>query len=173
VTVTIGGNDIDYLLAAIDCSQDYRKGGCHAAFNRSKLMPLVSALPGKLTATVEAIRAVAPHTMVVFVTYPRIVPVDPASCPALHLTPQDANTIAWLGQVLERDTTTVARQQHALLADAYAHADGHGPCATKGQAWVFGSKVPTDQSAGNFPFHPTNGGRSEMAGLVEAALVGK
>jgi lysophospholipase L1-like esterase len=172
VTVTIGGNDINYLGSAFACSAAYATGGCSATVNKAQLSPLVDQLPSKLEATVRAIRSAAPHASIVLVTYPEIIPMDPSICPALHLTPEDANTIAWLGQSLEAASVQVAQQQGIVLADPYVLADGHGPCAPSGQAWVFGSTVTVSPSTGNFPFHPTDAGRAEMASLVESAIGG-
>jgi lysophospholipase L1-like esterase len=172
VTVTIGGNDINYLGSAFACSAAYATGGCSATVNKAQLSPLVAQLPSKLEATVRAIRSAAPHASIVLVTYPEIIPMDPSTCPALHLTPEDANTIAWLGQSLEAASVQVAQQQGIVLADPYVLADGHGPCAPSGQAWVFGSTVTVSPSTGNFPFHPTDAGRAEMASLVESAIGG-
>jgi lysophospholipase L1-like esterase len=172
VTVTIGGNDINYLGAAFACSAAYATGGCSATINQGQLSPLVAQLPSKLDATVRAIRSAAPHASIVLVTYPKIIPTDPSACPALHLTPEDANTIAWLGQSLETASVQVAQQEGIVLADPYVRADGHGPCAPSGQAWVFGSTVTVSPSTGNFPYHPTDAGRDEMASLVEHAIDG-
>jgi lysophospholipase L1-like esterase len=172
VTVTIGGNDINYLGSAFACSAAYATGGCSATVDKGQLSPLVAQLPSKLDATVRAIRSAAPHASIVLVTYPEIIPMDPSACPALHLTPEDASTIAWLGQSLEAASVQVAHQEGILLADAYVRADGHGPCAPSGQAWIFGSTVTVSPSTGNFPYHPTDAGRAEMAGLVEQAISG-
>jgi lysophospholipase L1-like esterase len=172
VTVTIGGNDINYLGSAFACSAAYASGGCSATVNKGQLSPLVAQLPSKLDATVRAIRSAAPHASIVLVTYPEIIPMNPSACPALHLTPEDADTIAWLGRSLETASVQVARQEGIVLADPYVLADGHGPCAPGGEAWVFGSTVTVSPSTGNFPFHPTDAGRAEMASLVETAIGG-
>ena len=172
VTVTIGGNDIDYLASAFTCSARYSAGGCPATVNETALGPLVAQLPAELVATIQAVTAAAPRARIVLVTYPRIVPAEPVTCPELHLTAQDAVTLSWLGQRLEDAPVAVAHEEHILLADPYVLAAGHSMCAPAGRAWVFGHTVTASPPSGNFPYHPTDAGRAEMARLVELALAG-
>lgn len=172
VTITIGGNDIDYLASAFTCSATYTTGGCSATVDENTLGPLVARLPAQLVATIQAVAAAAPRARIVLVTYPRIVPAAPVTCPALHLTASDAAALSWLGQHLEDASVAAAREEHILLADPYVLGAGHSMCAPAGQAWVFGHTVTVRPPTGNLPYHPTDAGRAEMAGLVEQALAG-
>lgn len=161
VTMTIGGNDVDYVGTAIACGQPHST--CTATANTAQINAAFQALPNALTRLVQAVRTKAPSATIVLVTYPRLVP--PTACPALHYTPAATRLVGSMGARLERVFVTVAKTDHVRLADPYVLGATHGPCASGTNKWVAGLVA-----SNGFEYHPTAAGHREMAHLVERAL---
>jgi lysophospholipase L1-like esterase len=166
VTVTIGGNDINYTSSTFACSGTAPDEHCTANLDRAWINEAVNQLPAKLSATFDAIRAKAPQAIIVLVTYPRVFPVDAISCGELLLSAEDTTYLADLGQKLEDIFVNVASSRQVLIADSYVRAAGHGPCAPTAERWVNGATVADT----GIRYHPTAEGHIEMARLVLAAL---
>jgi hypothetical protein len=161
VTVTIGGNDVNYIGTAIACGQP--NSTCAAAANPTQVNAAFEALPRSLTDLIRAVRSKAPSAVVVLVTYPRLVP--PAPCPALHYSPASTRLVGSMGQRLEHVFVTVAKSDHVRLADPHVIGAAHGPCARGTNKWVAGLVA-----SNGFEYHPTVAGQREMAHLVELDL---
>jgi lysophospholipase L1-like esterase len=168
VTVTVGGNDIRFTASTFACAGTASSERCTANLDQGAIDKAVQQLPTRLGAVVDAIRAKAPQAIIVLVTYPRVFPPDPTGCSELALSADDAAYLAALGQRLQDAFIEVAASRQTLIADAYAHAEGHGPCAGT-ERWVNGALVADS----GVPFHPTAEGHIEMAQLVLAALARK
>lgn len=166
VTVTIGGNDINYTSSTFACAGKAASERCTANLDRAMISAAVEQLPGKLEATLDAIKAKAPQATIVVVTYPRVFPTDATSCSELALSDEDIAYLADLGQKLEVAFVNVAAKKQSLIADSYVLAAGHGPCDTVSERWVNGANVADT----GIRFHPTAEGHQEMARLVLAAL---
>ena len=163
VTVTVGGNDIEYSAAALTCSASAaRQRSCRATLDGAAIDAAVARLPDRLTSMLDAIKVRAPHAAVVLVTYPKVIPNDANSCPRLGLLPVDAAFLADLGRKLEMAFQTAANRAQVRIVDPYPISDGHGPCAEASSRWVEGFNP---QSPG-FPFHPDGNGHTAMAKLV-------
>ena len=166
VTITIGGNDIEYTRSTFACAGTAADEHCAANLDQANINNLVRQLPGKMAATVDAIRAIAPDAIIVYVTYPRVFPDNAASCAELAMTAEDTAFLGNLGQQLEDTFVSVAAERRTLIADAYVLADGHGPCADPAERWINGNTVAESGAR----YHPTAGAHIEMARLVLAAL---
>jgi len=169
VTVTIGGNDINYTSSTFACAGTGTGERCTANLDQAEISGAVSQLPNKLGATIDAIRANAPGAAIVLVTYPRVFPVDAVSCGELELSAEDTNYLAALGQTLEDIFVSVTESKNILIADSYVLAAGHGPCAADvSERWVNGNLV----ASSGIRYHPTAESHEAMAGLVLEALAG-
>ena len=165
VTVTIGGNDINFTSSTFACAGTAPSEHCTAKLNQAAINEAVRQLPAKLDAMFDAIQTKAPQATIVLVSYPRVFPIAAASCSELALSAEDSHYLAALGQQLEDIFVRTAASQQILIADAYVRAEGHGPCATA-ERLVNGAHVADT----GIRFHPTAEGHSEMARLVLAAL---
>lgn len=165
VTLTIGGNDIRYTASTFACADAAAEEHCTARLDQAAIAEAVSQLPASLGAVLDAIETRAPQAIVVLVTYPRIFLPDASNCSELELSMADIAYLETLGQQLEDAFVRAVAGRRTLLADAYAGAEGHGPCASSGR-WVNGARVKASGSR----FHPTAEGHVEMARLVLAAL---
>jgi lysophospholipase L1-like esterase len=161
VTLTIGGNDVNYIGTAIACGQP--NSTCAATADPAQTNAAFRALPHSLTKLIQAIRKKAPSATIVLVTYPRLVP--PTACRALHYTPAATRLVGSIGERLEQVFVTVAKSDHVSLVDPYVLGAAHGPCATGTNNWVAGLVA-----ANGFEYHPTAAGHQEMAHLVEQTL---
>ncbi len=163
VTMTIGGNDVNYIVTAIECGIPSLH--CARTANTAQIDAAFTALPNSLSQLIQAIRAKAPKVTVVLVTYLRLVP--PTPCAALEYTPAATRLVASIGQRLEHVFVSVAKADHIILVDPYAIGAKHGPCAKGSQKWIAGL-TPTN----GFEYHPTAAGHRQMAYMVEQVLGG-
>ncbi|MEQ8407950.1 MAG: SGNH/GDSL hydrolase family protein [Gammaproteobacteria bacterium] len=167
VTVTIGGNDINYTSSTFACAGTATDEQCTANLDQDAISEAVEQLPGKLTATINAIKERAPQASIVVVTYPRVFPPNAANCSELELSPADTAYLADLGRRLEQAFVTVTQSEEVLIADSYVGEAGHGPCAMPETArWVNGATTVVD----GIRYHPTGAGHIEMSRLVLEAL---
>ena len=165
VTVTIGGNDIQYTSSTFACAGKTAAEHCTANLDQAAISAAVDQLPTELGAMLDAVKAKAPRAKIVLVTYPRVFPADAIDCRELELSSNDTVYLAALGQRLEEAFVSATSSRPSLIADSYVLAEGHGPCST-GERWVNGANV----ASSGIRFHPTAQGHTEMARLVLAAL---
>lgn len=165
VTVTIGGNSINYTASTFACAGAAPGERCTANLDQALISSAVDQLPAKLGATLDAIKAKAPQAIIVLVTYPRVFHEDAVNCSELELSSEDTRYLATLGQQLEDIFVSTASNHQILIADAYVRAAGHGPCAAA-ERWVNGATAADT----GIRFHPTAEGHIEMARLVLTAL---
>jgi lysophospholipase L1-like esterase len=161
VTMTIGGNDVNYIATAIECGVPSLN--CATTANTAQIDAAFTALPNSLSQLIQAIRARAPKATIVLVTYLRLVP--PTPCGALEYTPAATRLVGSIGQRLEHVFVSVAKADHIILVDPYAIGAQHGPCAKGSQKWIAGL-TPTN----GFEYHPTAAGHRQMAHMVEQEL---
>jgi lysophospholipase L1-like esterase len=158
VTVAVGGNDINYNATAITCGDP--KTVCRAP---AMLDAEVAALPAKLAAMLDRIKAAAPSATIVFVTYPREVP--DGNCAALSFTDDEAAVVRQMGMRLEAAFVAAAKRPGVVFVDPYAAPGDHTGCAPSSRRWTAGH-VASD----GFAYHPTALGHEVMAQMIEKAL---
>lgn len=161
ITISVGGNDIEFNGTALACGNPATQ--CKAPAN---LDAQIAALPGQLRSMVAKVHAKAPGARIVFVTYPREMPVR--NCSALSLTDSELAMLRSMGDRLQIAFVT-ALEDHAgvTFVDPYTAPGDHTVCAAAGQRWTNGYVVPTGEG---FAYHPTVLGHQGMAGLIETAL---
>ena len=160
ITVTIGGNNIDYNLTGLQCIDPDTV--CEAP---EGLDDKLAGLRPSLVEMFERLREEAPAATIILVTYPREMPET--NCPALSLTDEELSLLQDLGTQLEEAFVDVAEETGVLLVDPYVEPGDHTGCAPESERWVAGA-VAVD----SFNFHPTALGHQVMADLVIAALEG-
>jgi lysophospholipase L1-like esterase len=163
VTVTIGGNDIDYFgsMAAYSC----RDGGgrkCHAV-NVAAIDHALSVLTRRLENVVTAIRARAPHARVLLVNYFTVLPGSGA-CAGVPLDARDLGFERSLAASLAGDTAAAAHATGATLVDLATASEQHNACSA--QPWV----NRYDVTSGHWPYHPNTAGMAGAARLIEQSL---
>lgn len=172
VTVTIGGNDLGYVmnLAAASCQPAEGLSYNGQTFPCPQLKPPTAQdyarLESNLREIARAVRTRAPRARLVFVQYVKLIPDAP--CAALRLSPDGALLNRSLGENLARITRRVAADQGALVLDSDELSRDHSPCAAV--PWSTGPK-PLGPDA-NAPWHPTAAGHAALADALVALLRG-
>ncbi|WP_202233025.1 ricin-type beta-trefoil lectin domain protein [Actinacidiphila reveromycinica] len=163
VTVTIGGNDVDYL-GSIDSYSCQTGGGSNCgSVDRTSIDQTFGVLAGRLENVVTAVHATAPQAKVLFVNYFTILP-DSGVCTGVPLTADQAAYERSIASRLVDATATAAAATGATLVDLAAASHGHDACAAT--PWV----ETYTPAAGRSQYHPNEAGMSGAAALVESAL---
>lgn len=166
VTVTIGGNDVNYVrnLMAATCQPGMR------CFPREPASEAVWAKDeANLRAIVRGIRQRAPQARIVFVDYFTLLPAT-GSCPAMAMPAADVDAGRATAARLAVLTAKVAREEGAELFGAAALSAGHTACDPA--PWTVAAAV-TDQAAGGIPWHPNYAGMRAVADALAAHLTAR
>jgi len=168
VTVTIGGNDIDYTVSNLVCANEGAKGqSCLAADvkpedNARKL----AALPAKMAATLQAIKQAAPKAKVIVLPYLRVMPASATPCPpSVPMGSAELRYLVKYGNQLHAVLKRSAAAAKVDFVDSYV-PKGHHACAAPNRRWVEG-QVPASPA---FPFHPNAAGMKAQAKMILARL---
>ncbi|HEY3670626.1 MAG TPA: SGNH/GDSL hydrolase family protein [Acidimicrobiia bacterium] len=171
VTITIGGDDVDYSLTNLTCSSDATAGmDClGTSVQPNDLEAKLAALPAKLDATLQAITAKAPNATVVVLPYLRVFPAVPVPCPPS--VPMNTPTLYYLTGSSDKLHTAIkhaAARAKVKFVDSYV-PKGHDACAAPAQRWVEGAEPASPAVS----FHPNAAGMQAQAKMIAAALKGK
>jgi lysophospholipase L1-like esterase len=164
VTVTIGGNDVNYLgsLGAYTCQND-GGSGC-AGVDRAAIDRTFPLLSGRIENIVNAVHDAAPGARVYLVNYFTILPAS-GTCAGVPLTADQLAYERSIAARLESATAAAASATDAALVDLAAASRGHDACSA--DPWVENGHPP----AGRSQYHPNEAGMRAAAATVEAALV--
>ena len=171
VTITIGGNDLGYVLNLVAASCDPAKGMTFGGQQRpcpTMRLPDEADYARTEAALRDIARAVklrAPAARLVFVQYVQLVP-DKA-CPALAMPANTAATVRTIGLRLAQITQRAARAEGATWLAADQLSARHTPCDD--QPWSTGPK-PNGPS-GNAPWHPNMAGHAALADALARNLL--
>lgn len=173
VTLTIGGNDLNYVgnLYMSACAP-----GKPMKVQGHSLPCTGPVLPGEadyarveqgLRQIAQEVRQRAPRARLVFVQYVTLVPESP--CPVADLPAERAAPMRELGRRLAEITARVAAENKALVLPADSLSQGHSPCDV--EPWANG--LPADRaSTQGAPWHPNAAGHAAIAEAL-AALLGR
>jgi lysophospholipase L1-like esterase len=167
VTVTIGGNDLDYMGALFggSCRAGVvaRPGPCPP-----RVQPDVAQydrLEASLTTIARDIARRSPRAQLVFVQYLRAVP--DTLCRATTITPDDATSGRDIGRQLATITARVAAANGALLVPTDHLSGEHTACAA--EPWSHGLYEGYDLTQGA-PWHPAPEGHAAVAAELARLL---
>jgi lysophospholipase L1-like esterase len=173
VTVTIGGNDLNYMgmMFAASCHAGMRDprlidpatGEC-----RQPVLPetaAVQAVENNLAALLAAIRARAPQARVVLVQYVSL--AGEHDCPAAPLAPEHAAIARQLAAMLATASERAAQRAGAEVLPVDQLSASHTPCDA--EPWARGLGEGFDRSQGA-PWHPSAAGHAAIARMLEEML---
>ena len=174
VTLTVGGNDVDYLLTLLRCSYRADPGGAPAtarAFFGTPVDPAavdaaLAALPARLAGLIRAVRQRAPHARVVVVDYLTVVPAG--ATPAFPMSEEHRVLCAGIGRRLEEVTAAAARDGGAELVAASALSRDHA--VGSADPWVTGWEFGDLLAGGVAPYHPNAAGMRAVADALVSHL---
>jgi hypothetical protein len=172
VTITMGGNDIDFTDILLDCAEQSVKSPtgnpCQQYFTSGgtdQLAARIAADAPTIAGDLAGIRQRAPQAKVVVVGYLRILPATTGCYPDMPIA---AGDVPYLNSVEDG--------LNAMLATAAANAgdvfvnpstvSGHDSCQPESNRWV----EPIIPDSRSFPAHPNANGMTAVAGMVQSAL---
>jgi lysophospholipase L1-like esterase len=175
VTITIGGNDLNYMgvMFAASCHAGVRDArSLDPATGQCRPVPIpdpaaYQAVEESLTTVLQAVRARAPQARVILVQYLALAPDE--NCPAAALRPQHFAAARNLAQGLARASERAAERAGAQVLAMDQISLGHTPCDT--QPWAHGYSQDYDASQGS-PWHPNAAGHAAVAAELAAMLDG-
>jgi len=175
VTLTIGGNDVEYWSTIADACVSTNGAGtpCQAKFvvnGQDTISQRIAAAAPKVAAVLDGIRQRAPRADVFILAYEAIFPESPLTpggpegCyPQLPYAPGD---VAYL-RAKQKEINAMIEQQAAAhgatFVDTYTASIGHDACRTPALRWVEPTTVPHV----GFKLHPNVAG---MTGAKDALL---
>lgn len=161
VTITTGGNDVDYvgdLMAtsgSIGWLISWLNGPAKPAADRP-----YDRMTANLNRIVREVRIKAPNAKIVLVSYPAILP-EQGNCAATGVSDAQAQISRDVAARLAAATRRAADEEDVLLIDMAALSKGHDVCSQS--PWVNGAE-PRHGTA----FHPnTEGSAAVAAGVIE------
>lgn len=173
VTVTIGGNDLNYVgnlfmascMAGRALEFEGREVPCHEplAPDDESYSKLERALGG----LADQVNARAPNALLVFVQYVTLVPEE--TCEAVDMSDDHADLNRQIGLRLAEITTRVASETNSLLLAADEVSREHTPCDAS--PWATGFPPDYDPSNGA-PWHPNSAGHEAIADALAGMLNG-
>lgn len=163
VTVTIGGNDVDYL-GSLDTYSCLTSGGTNCgSVDQAAINQTFGVLAGRIENVVNAVHATAPQARVYLVNYFTILP-DAGVCTGVPFTSDQLTFEHSITSRLATATSTAATATGATLVDLAAAGHGHDACAAT--PWV----ETYTPAAGRSQYHPNEAGMRGAATVVESAL---
>ena len=151
VTVTIGGNDLNYVgnLFSATCHVRAREA---AAVQQAKPCPAVYVptetdyfrVEGQLNEIARRVRVAAPRARLVFVQY--LTPLPAKLCAVTPISQRDAAVIRRIGTRLAEITGRVAQQNKAVVVEMNQSSVTHTPCDA--EPWMIGAPKDYDGKEG-------------------------
>ena len=169
VTITVGGNDVNYASSLTACGQAGAGGGsCLASgqVDSAAVNALVGQIEGKLATMLKAVQQAGPNARVYLVAYPMVLPDPAVACPPdVPMQSADAMFLGQLGSNLQAAFGAAAKAAGVHFVDVYGPSHGHDACAAEAQRWVVGQATPGAQA-----YHPTALGMRAEADLIIAEI---
>ena len=171
VTLTVGGNDLNYmgLMFAASCRAGLRDPrlpvGAPCPTVPEPSTADYARVEGQIAAIVNAVHTRAPQARVVLVQYVALVGAEP--CADTPLLADDAATARRVAEGLAQATARAAAATGADVLQIDTVSQGHTPCSA--QPWSRGLSRGYDASQGA-PWHPTPAGHAAIAERLAAVL---
>ena len=170
VTITIGGNDLNYLARLTSTSCEGLKvqgvaGDCRPA----PPMPTredYDALKGRMAQIATEVRHRAPQATLVFVDYLTVLP-PLELCPGAPMRPEEAAIIREIARGLAKLTAETAKAYNADVIRASALSTGHDACSAS--PWMNGYPRPGAPINGA-AYHPNLAGMTAVAVALQKLL---
>jgi lysophospholipase L1-like esterase len=173
VTITVGGNDVNYLLdlyrnscandpAAIDPS--FRPFIC-TPVDATATQTALTLLRSKLVNVVQAVKARAPKARIILADYLTILPPTDQGCAALPLSSEQIAYSRTVANQLAADTFRTALQTRVEYMPLSLLSRGHDACSANPWVNPWSSTVLVGSQ-----YHPNAAGIAAEADLLRAYL---
>jgi lysophospholipase L1-like esterase len=175
VTVTIGGNDVRYMVGFGVAVCRAHPDPAHLQAGKPCADPPGFDLNQAFAATETSLKAIAvqvrqraPKARLVFVDYVTVLPAT-GTCASVAISAPDADELRARADRLARLTAQIAAGAHADIVKASRLTTGHDACAP--DAWVEGLvQGQTPAGRARVSFHPTLPAMTAIAGALEQTL---
>ncbi|SQD93660.1 MULTISPECIES: SGNH/GDSL hydrolase family protein [unclassified Parafrankia] len=163
VTLTIGGNDAGFSQVMFSCVawKCFWDGD-----DRRRRDYVEDVLPDVLVATYKEVKAAAPHSRIVVVGYPTVVPRSQSDNTCRWLDKSERRQLASLNNALNRTIRRAASDAGVEYVSTDRSLRGHEMC-TK-DSWV--NPIGLFGASRSLSAHPTRAGQEALAKTVHRAL---
>ncbi len=175
VTVTVGGNDIDYIgnLYALSCQDEpLGSGGVPRQCGvkpPDQIEALFKALPDNLAAVATAVHRRAPSAKIVFIDYLPLLPPTIGCFDKVPLSSADTYRARLTLDRLDTIIKSTAARTGSLFVASGSIGLGHDACSS--DPFITGYNPPvTNTWQHKFPYHPDQAGMGALAAAIDAAL---
>jgi len=175
ITITIGGNDVNYSSSLIACGRDGLNGKSCLEASADAAAPdvdsaavdsLLNQEESKLVAMLGQLRQAAPAARIYLVTYPMVLPDPAVPCPPdVPMLAADVTFLGGVGARLQAAFSAAAAMAGVTFVDWYGPSHGHDACAPADQRWVEGQA-----NSAVAPYHPNAAGMRAVADLIVAEI---
>jgi lysophospholipase L1-like esterase len=128
VTVSIGGNDVDFIELVLNCINHFDEAQCLAAAEDTNAK-IETKLPGRLDDAYAAIGAAAPNATVMVVGYPRFFGDDVSCLDADGISPTEAEALNGVADNLDAKIGERAGSAGLTYVSVMERFTGHDVCA--------------------------------------------
>jgi lysophospholipase L1-like esterase len=163
VTITIGGNDVNYLGSVVTYSCQNSGGTNCGTVNRAAINTALGSVRQKIGNVVNAVHARAPQARVLLVSYSTLLP-DTGGCTGVPLTADQRVFERTVAVRLAQAYIDAANDTGATLVRFATASHGHDACAST--PWLEKYKP----ASGRTSYHPNEAGMKAAASLVKSAL---
>ncbi|MER5432113.1 SGNH/GDSL hydrolase family protein [Streptomyces sp. NPDC002588] len=163
VTVTIGGNDVNYLGSVTTYSCQNSGGTNCGTVDQAAINTSLAAVSGRIQNVVKAVHRISPQARVFLVNYSTVLP-DSSACTGVPLTAAQLAFERGVASRLAAATSAAATVTGATLVDLATVSHGHDACAST--PWVEKYKP----ASGRATYHPNEAGMKAAASLVKYAI---
>ncbi|WP_405870826.1 SGNH/GDSL hydrolase family protein [Streptomyces sp. NBC_00005] len=163
VTITIGGNDVNYLGSMVTYSCQNSGGTNCGTVDQAAINTALGQVSGRIQSVVNAVHAKAPQARVLLVSYSTLLP-DTGGCTGVPLTADQRVFERSVATRLAQAYITAANDTGATLVRLATASHGHDACAA--DPWVEKYKP----ASGRTSYHPNEAGMKAAASLVKSAL---
>ena len=168
VTITVGGNDVDYVGDLTLLVYEHRGGFVGSLLRlfwkgpRSVEQRDFKRVHDNMGMILSEIKRRAPRAQIVVATYPTIVPLN-GSCLALGISDEEAALMREVGEKLVEVTQSSAREANVTLINMAALSIAHDACSP--EPWVNAARAQHGVA-----FHPTLAGAKATAQQINEVL---
>ncbi|MCP3802061.1 SGNH/GDSL hydrolase family protein [Allokutzneria sp. A3M-2-11 16] len=161
VSITIGGNDVNYVGSLFAYSCQTSGGGAQCpSVDQAAIDAALKTVHTKIGNVVTAVRNKAPRAKVLLVNYLTILPRTGPACTGVPLTQAQVDFERGVARRLADATRRAAAETGASVVDAASASAKHDACAST--PWM--EKYNPGQ--GRAGYHPTPTGMAAVADLV-------
>lgn len=163
VTVTIGGNDVNYLGSMVTYSCQNSGGTNCGTVDQAAMNTALGQVRGRIESVVNAVHARAPQARVLLVSYSTLLP-DTGGCDGVPLTADQRIFERTVATRLAQAGIDAANSTGATLVRMATASHGHDMCSA--DPWVEKYKP----ASGRTSYHPNEAGMRAAAALVRSTL---